>query len=213
MTMLANRNPEPTGVPPLVHGDRLSLAEFMRRCEHHPEMKKAELIDGVVFLEVTLHPWQARALHRIAFWLGLYVVSRETLLEVLDNVALHLPGGQSVQPDLLMRYLQGASRLAGTTHIDGPPELVIEISATSAAYDLGRKKEIYRAAGVAEYLVWRESENRIDWFVLENGEYQQLPLADGAIESRVFPGLRLPIQAVLNGDFAALLAASTSAGV
>ena len=43
--------PSPDGVvPPLEPGDRLSRAEFERRYEAMPELKKAELIEGVVYM-------------------------------------------------------------------------------------------------------------------------------------------------------------------
>ena len=38
------------GIPPLENGDRLSLAEFERRYENMPSLKKAELIKGVVLM-------------------------------------------------------------------------------------------------------------------------------------------------------------------
>lgn len=37
-------------IPPFNAGDRLSRAEFERRYQAHPEIKKAELIEGVVYL-------------------------------------------------------------------------------------------------------------------------------------------------------------------
>src|SRR5665213_1777585 len=37
-------------IPPLESGDRLTRAEFMRRYEAMPEIKKAELIEGVVYV-------------------------------------------------------------------------------------------------------------------------------------------------------------------
>lgn len=37
-------------VPPLHAGDRLPRFEFERRYEAHPEIKVAELIDGVVYM-------------------------------------------------------------------------------------------------------------------------------------------------------------------
>src|SRR4030081_177762 len=44
----ADAPPETT--PPLRHGDRLSRAEFERRYNAMPHLKKAELIEGVVFM-------------------------------------------------------------------------------------------------------------------------------------------------------------------
>jgi Uma2 family endonuclease len=38
------------GLPPLEHGDHLTAREFERRYEASPKLKKAELIDGMVYL-------------------------------------------------------------------------------------------------------------------------------------------------------------------
>ncbi len=44
-------SPEPAvAIPPLENGDRLTRAEFLRRYEAMPDLKKAELIEGVVYV-------------------------------------------------------------------------------------------------------------------------------------------------------------------
>jgi Uma2 family endonuclease len=91
-------------------------------------------------------------------------------------------------------------------YIEGPPELVFEIAASSASVDLGAKKHAYRRNGVREYVVWQLYEERLDWFVLEDGEYLALsPDENGVIESRVFAGLRLDTGALLRRDLGAVL--------
>ena len=58
-----------------------------------------------------------------------------------------------------------------------------------------------------EYIVWRTRENRLDWFELLDGEYRPLPSdRSGVVRSRVFPGLRLAVNALLEGNLAAALA-------
>jgi len=59
---------------------------------------------------------------------------------------------------------------------------------------------------VQEYLVWRTREEALDWFVLDDERYVRLePGDDGLIESRVFPGLYLEAEALLEGDAASVL--------
>ena len=85
-------------------------------------------------------------------------------------------------------------------------ELIVEIAAGSAAIDLHDKLRAYRRNGVQEYLVWRVLERELDWFVLSDDEYRPLsPGAAGVLESRVFPGLRLAVGALLQGDLAGVL--------
>ncbi len=45
----------------------------------------------------------------------------------------------------------------------------------------------------------------IDWFVLREGVYQKLSLADGLYKSEVFPGLWLDPEAMVSGDLATVL--------
>jgi hypothetical protein len=82
----------------------------------------------------------------------------------------------------------------------------VEIAASSVSYDLHVKKEAYRRSGVREYIVWRVQDEAIDWFRLQHGEYVLIePDADGIVESAQFPGLRLHVQSMLDGNLAAVL--------
>jgi hypothetical protein len=68
------------------------------------------------------------------------------------------------------------------------------------------KLKVYRRSGVQEYLVWLIHEQKFVWLSLDDGEYTLLlPDEQGAIHSRVFPGLRLAVDALLSGDLAAVL--------
>jgi Uma2 family endonuclease len=91
--------------------------------------------------------------------------------------------------------------------IEGAPELVAEIAASSAAIDLGDKKRAYRRNGIKEYIVWQVFEQKFDWFCLQEGEYISLPVdEDGVIRSLVFPGLWLAVDDLLSGNMGRLLA-------
>jgi Uma2 family endonuclease len=90
--------------------------------------------------------------------------------------------------------------------VEGAPELIVEIAASSASYDLHDKLNAYRRNGVQEYIVWRVVDRAIDWFSLQSERYVLLhPNAAGIIESRIFPGLDLHIEAMLTGDLARVL--------
>jgi Uma2 family endonuclease len=95
------------------------------------------------------------------------------------------------QPDavlLISENCGGQARLSDDDYVEGAPELVVEIAASSVAIDLHDKKRAYRRNGVQEYIVWQVCEQRLDWFYLQQGEYVSLPVAeDDVIRSRVFP--------------------------
>ena len=108
-----------------------------------------------------------------------------------------------------LRRENGGGRcvLTNDGYLQGPPELVAEISASSSSVDMHDKLHVYRRHGVQEYLVWRVLEGAVDWLVLEQGNYKLLPADDGQLlKSRVFPGLWLDPAALVAGDLPQLLA-------
>ena len=191
-------------VPPLKHGERLTRDEFERRYEAMPHLKKAELIEGVVYMpspvRIDLH---GRPHAQIMAWLGVYWIATPGV-DLADNSTVYLNSNNEPQPDALLRIEPaqgGRSRIIDKGYVEGPPELIVEIAGTSADYDLQDKLEVYRRCGVQEYIVWQTQDRRLDWFQLVNGEYVAfVPNAEGVIESQVFPGLRLAVAALLAGD-------------
>ncbi len=201
----------PLEPPPLHAGDRLSRAEFEWRYQAHPEIKKAELIEGVVYMPTPVHFEQHGQPHfHIVTWLGMYCAATPGILAGGDNATVRLDFENEVQPDALLRLEPehgGRSRVTEDDYLEGPPELIVEIAASSAAYDLHDKRRVYARTGVQEYLAVQIYEQRLDWFVLREGVYQTLtPEADGVLRSEVFPGLWLQPAAFWSGDLAAMLA-------
>ena len=194
---------------PFENGDRLSRGEFERRYLARPDVKKAELIEGVVLMPSPVSATHGEKHGDLLGWLRFYSASTPGV-SVLDNATVRLDLDNEPQPDALLRIESetiGRSRIDADDYVAGPPELVAEVAASSAAYDLHDKLRAYRRNGVPEYLVWRVYEREFDWFVLTDGEYRPLaPDAAGVLHSRTFPGLRLARRALLDGDFAAVLA-------
>jgi len=197
--------------PPLENGEKLRRVEFERRYEAMIHIKKAELIEGVVYMPSPIHHTvHSRPHARVMAWLGSYWAETSGI-DLGDNATVRLDVDNEVQPDALLRLetvFGGASRISDDDYIEGAPELIVEISASSASYDLHDKKNVYRRNGVQEYIVWRVYDEALDWFQLREGEYHRLePGKDGVIRSHVFPGLHLDVEALLAGDLSAVLAA------
>ena len=194
--------------PPLLkHGEKLTRDEFERRYEAMPHLKKAELIGGIVYMGSPVRADIHGKPHGyIMAWIGVYCAATPGV-DFLDNTTVHLDPDNEAQPDALLRIeAGGTSRLNDKGYIEGAPELIVEIAGTSADYDLHEKLEAYLRNGVAEYIVWRTQEGRLDWFRLVNAEYVPMsPDADGLIESEAFPGLRLAVNALMGGDLATVL--------
>ena len=141
-------------------------------------------------------------------WLAVYRAATSGV-RLSDNATVRLDANTEVQPDALLRLESkqgGNSQITDDGYIEGAPELIVEVAATSADYDLRDKLEAYRRNGVKEYMVWQTRDNRLDWFWLHEGKYSPLiPDAEGVIQSEVFPGLRLAVKALLERDLATVL--------
>jgi Uma2 family endonuclease len=193
-------------IPPLENGDHLSRLEFERRYQAMPRVRKAELVEGVVYVAAALrirshgepHGW-------LTTWLGTYqAFTPATILGIEPTVRLDLDN--EPQPDAVLLILGGQTTIAKDDYIEGAPELVIEVAASSSAIDLHDKKRAYQRNGVQEYLVWRTLDNQLDWFKLQIDEYIPLaPNEQGIICSQVFPGLWLAVSALLTGDMPSVL--------
>ena len=146
---------------------------------------------------------------RLSGWIAAYMAATPHL-DGSDNTTVLLDNAHEVQPDILLRLEPergGRSRVGLNDYITGAAELIVEVAASSASYDLHDKKRVYAHSGVREYLVVLTYEQAVRWFVLRTGEYEELaPAADGILRSEIFPGLWLDPAALWRQDLAGLLA-------
>src|SRR3989442_11355347 len=129
--------PSPNGrLQPLENGERLTAPEFMRRYEAMPDVKKAELIEGIVYMPSPVR-FDTHSVpdSLVQFWLMAYAVETPGT-EVGGNGTVKLDVDNVPQTDVALRILEeygGASRLDEKGYLVGPPELVVEIAASSSS--------------------------------------------------------------------------------
>ena len=178
---------------PLESGDRLTRIEFERRYLASP-------------VRATRH---GRPHGIIVTWLGDYcTVTPGVDLQI--DATVRFDADNEPQPDALLRIepdVGGNSSISEDDYIEGAPELIVEVAASSASYDLNDKLNAYRRNGVREYIVWQIYENRVDWFLLQEGRYVPLTADEqGIIRSQVFPGLWLSVNRLLQRNRTEILA-------
>ena len=198
-------------IPELCSGDVLTRDEFERRYEAMPQVKKAELIEGVVAMGSPVRLQHHGAPESaLSFWLGCYSAVTPGLL-VASNTTVRLDLDNEFQPDLLLcvpEHAGGQARTDADDYVAGAPELVVEVAASSVSRDLHQKLAVYRRNGVREYVVHRVDDGAVDWFVLAHGAYErQVEDGQGRYHSSQFPGLCLDVPALLRSDLAGVRAA------
>jgi Uma2 family endonuclease len=188
-------------VEPLSAGDHLTRDEFFRRWEAMPHIKRAELIGGIVHVTSPLSADHGRITHYMSHWLGHYALytpgcdggGNATWLMLTD----------SPQPDVHLRIASGpgATSKEKGEYLEGAPEFIVEVCLTSASYDLHEKLDLYRTAGVKEYLALLIHGQEVRWHRLVAKSYQLMPEPrDGIYRSDVFPGLWLDASALFEGN-------------
>ncbi len=197
-------------IPPLENGDHLSRDEFERRYAVMPADCKAQLIEGIVYISAALRFRSHGKPHsQLNSWLTTYQIYTPGV-EIADAATVKLDGKNEPQPDIVLLIdpkAGGQTSLSDDDYVEGAPELLAEISASTVSIDSVLKKSVYERNQVQEYIVWRVLDQAVDWFWLEHDKYVNLcPDEDGITRSRQFPGLWLDQAALLNGNMQQVLA-------
>jgi len=195
-------------VPPLRAGERLDREEFARRYQAMPDVKKAELIEGVVHMpspvSFVLHGEPHAHLMLV---LGTYRAFTPGV-RVGDNSTLRLDMGNEPQPDalLLIEPRCGGRVRLEEGFIHGGPELAAEVAASSASVDRTAKLEAYRRNGVQEYLLWLVEDQQIEWYTRRGERFERLAEQEpGILCSETFAGLWLDGPALLEQNLPRVL--------
>jgi len=196
-------------LPGLITGERLTVEEFLRRWEELPELKNAELIDGVVYVPSPVSLEHGNLDTRIIWWLSHY--AQATPGSKAGNNSTWLMLGSAPQPDAYLRILpsHGGQSRNERQFGAGAPELAVEICVTSTEVDFGPKLALYEKAGVREYITVELFGRRMTWRVLDRSAVYvaQTLSPDGIVRSTAFPGLWLDLAAFWADDGPKMLAA------
>jgi Uma2 family endonuclease len=195
-----------SGILPLENGDHLTRKEFDRRWDAMPWLKKAELIDGVVYLQAAVrHSFHGRPHALIVNLISTYFALTPGV-DGGDNASALIDDKNEPQPDA---YLMLESDRGGQVIIDedgylnGTPELIVEVASSSASYDLFKKSDLYLRSGVKEYVIWKALESAFVFRRSQDGVFKEvIPGDDGIFHSETFPGLWLDTHCLIQGDLA-----------
>jgi Uma2 family endonuclease len=190
--------PSPVAGVPVFPPGKISEQQFAASCD---EDTRAEWVDGEVLM---MSPANLEHCDLEAWLLSLLrmLVEQHDLGIVLSEAQVRLSKQRSLRvPDIW--FLSNQRRaLLRATHLDGPPDLIVEIvSPDSEARDWREKYIEYQAAGVREYWVIDPMSQHVEAYALPEGspgeepapgsQYVRLEERDGFITSAVLPMLRL----------------------
>ncbi len=190
-------------MPPVEAGDCLDQPTFHQRYQAMPSSFRAELIGGTVFVPSPLSQGHGVYHALVMGWLTNYWIATPGTT-AWDNATTILGEASEPQPDgglIIQPACGGQTGLSEEGYTTGPPEFIVEVASSSASIDLHGKRQDYEQAGVLEYVVVVIRQRALRWFVRQHNTFQEVTVdADGIFRSRVFPGLWLHGEALLQLD-------------
>src|SRR6266566_4137222 len=137
--------------PPLEIGYRLTRVEFERRYAAMPWVKKAELIEGLVYTPSPVRVKRHSKPHVIlSSWLGYYPSKTPGLEDYGDNGTVRLDEDNEPQPDLFLllpKRLGGVASIDEDDYVAGAPTWVAEIAATGSESIWSGARRMRRSIG------------------------------------------------------------------
>src|SRR5947209_8607867 len=94
----------PVSTPPLLEGDSLASDEFLRRWQEMPDLKRAELIDGIVYMPSPVSRSHDACHIFLASWLANYAAATPGCFPSLEGTWL-MGDSQVPQPDVALQIL------------------------------------------------------------------------------------------------------------
>lgn len=136
---------------------KLRVEDFVLLAENgaFDAYRKSELIDGDIYVMNAQWSRHARVKSRLVVALANKLAELGSELEALTEVSVRLSDNSMPEPDIVLTSWRGAGAVPVET-----VALIVEVSDTTLDVDLGRKEELYAAAGVPEYWVIDLNENR-----------------------------------------------------
>ena len=180
--------------PKLRAGMRMSLDEFLALGETD---ERLELFDGILYVMGT----PTKDHQFLMFWIARHFDDHIDAFEIppaeihLDITTILSPELQrAVEPDIVV-ILAGRADIGGVRHVEGVPDIVIEILSTDRNHDLVFKRRIYAEAGVREYWIFDPRNDTVLPLELRDGDYVERPILTAAdtLSTPLLPGLSIPL--------------------
>ena len=188
-----------TAKPKLRTGTRMSLDEFLALGETD---ERLELFDGVLYIMSTPTKDHQFLMMQILVWLASYLDGFEhPPAEVYPDLTTILSPAlqRAVEPDVVI-ILTGRTDIGGRIHVEGVPDIVVEILSTDRNHDLVFKRSIYAEAGVREYWIFDPRNDTAIPLELQNGAYVARPTLTAAdtLTTPLLPGLAIPLSDIFH---------------
>ena len=183
-------------------GDRMTIDEFLALGETDG---KWELDDGSLHIagsdgkdhQFLMH-WFCR---HIEDYLYADYPARGELHHAITTI-LSRNRHRAPEPDIVV-ILAGRSDVAGIVHVEGVPDIVVEILSTDRRRDLTLKRDLYADSGIREYWIVDPRDDTVTPLELRGDRYiaRDILGADDTLTTPLLPGLSIPLGSIFNDPY------------
>jgi Uma2 family endonuclease len=175
-------------------GTATSVAKYTFEdfCRIIKEDEKADLIDGVIYMSSPENTDDNTLLIWLLRLIADFVEERELGQVFVSRVAFRLEESHGPEPDIAF-VRTDRLHIVKRGFVEGAPDLAIEIvSPDSVERDYIHKREQYRQAGVPEYWIVDEMQQRVVLLKRStSGAYRETKPRKGVLHSQVLSGFWL----------------------
>jgi Uma2 family endonuclease len=185
----STRERQPVNPAALMRHARMSYEDFL---EWADEDTLAEWVDGEVIMASPASLGHQRIVGFLGGVLAQYVAFRDLGVVILPPFQMKMRQGR--EPDVLFLAKEHLDRLQAT-YLDGPADLVVEVtSPESAGRDRGDKFYEYASGGVLEYWLIDPIRRWCEFYYLDEGHYDLLfQDGQGRYDAHSVPGFWLDV--------------------
>jgi Uma2 family endonuclease len=162
------------------------------------DMVIRNLIDGELFVTPTPTTRHQRVVIEIIWALRGYATTHQGQV-LTAPCGVYLSDRNVPEPDVLFLLKEHCDRI-GERYIEGPPDVVVEVSSPSTRrLDLMRKRELYERFGVPEYWFVDLDEDHFQIYVLQDGRYPKpvITKREEVLRSATLPGFAAAVDDLL----------------
>lgn len=157
-----------------------------------------EIVGGEEFMTPAPNPAHQAAVSNLVRLLGNAADARKLGRAFVAPTDVVLSANDVVQPDVFF-IAQSRVSIIGPKNIQGPPDLVIEISSPSTgSLDRGRKLKLYRRSGVREYWIVDLTSRTVEIHEFGDPRRTRVYQEGQSFESLILPGVRVNLSQVFS---------------
>jgi Uma2 family endonuclease len=177
--------------------EKYQVTDFLQK-DNFEEGFIYELLNGTIVKRSAPSLQHQNILRKLVFLLENYLTEKKLGVFFFAPIDVLLDEENLVVPDLVF-VRESRKNILKENHIEGTPDLVVEIlSPSTARYDRGEKMKLYKKHQISEYWIIEPKTQVLEIYVYQNGDYDlsEYAIEKGLVKSKVLQDLEFDVEQI-----------------